>query len=417
MGYTQHAVRGAGWNGALQVATTVLAALKVVILARILSPNDFGLFALVAVTIGIVESFTETGINPTLIQSPKSISYFLDTAWVISIVRGLIISILMMAAGFAMQFIYSSPQLFILIGVASLIPLAKGLINPAIITLQKDLRFFRDSFYRLLVLIVEVVSTITLALLLQSVYALVFGLVISALFEVAITWAMFSVRPRFVYLSSRAKEIFDNMKGLNILSILGYASENVDNLIVGKVIGTAGLGIYQNSYGFTHKLNLQLAKSVQVGTFPVYARMREDQQRLKRAYLKTVFTSLGTFILIAVPFFLFPKESILILLGEKWLSAAPLIRPLLIAGLLQSVVAMSSSLLVARRAYFWLNANLLITTTAMVFLVVTLGSRYGLIGAAIGIVVARGLALPASLFGVYETLNRKDITTKTPWKI
>jgi len=417
MGYTKHAIRGAGWNGALQIATTLLSALKIVILARILSPNDFGLFALVAVTIGIVESFTETGINPTIIQSPKSITYFLDTAWVISIVRGLIISICMMTAGFAMQFIYDSQQLFVLVGVASLIPLIKGFINPAIITLQKDLRFFRDSFYRLLVLVVEVVSTISLALLLNSVFAMVFGLVISAIFEVIITWAMFSIRPRFAYISSRAKEIFDNMKGLNVLSILGYASENVDNLIVGKVVGTAGLGIYQNSYGFTHKLNLQLAKSVQIGTFPVYARISDDLQRLKRAYLKTVLTSLGTFILIAIPFFLFPRETVLLLLGNQWLEAVPLIRPLLLAGLLQSVVAMSSSLLVARRAYFWLNANLFITTTTMIVLVVILGSQYGLIGAVMGVVIARALALPASLFGVYKTLTTKTVPVKTTWQL
>lgn len=418
MGYTQHAIRGAGWNGALQVATMLLSALKVIILARILSPNDFGLFALVAVTIGIVESFTETGINPTIIQSPKSIAYFLDTAWVISIVRGLIISILMMTAGFGMRFIYDSPQLFVLVGIASLIPIVKGLINPAIITLQKDLRFFRDSVYRLLVLIVEVTATITLAVLSQSVYAMVFGLVISALFEVGITWVMFSIRPRFSYLSSRAKEIFDNMKGLNVLSMLGYAAENVDNLIVGKVVGTAGLGIYQNSYGFTHKLNLQLAKSVQVGTFPVYARIKDDQKRLKRAYLRTVLTSMGIFILIATPVFLFPKESVLILLGNKWLAAVPLIRPLLVAGLLQSVVAMSSSLLVARRAYFWLNTNLLVTTVTMVVLVAILGTQYGQIGAVSAVVIARALALPASLYGVYETLHKKEVTApKATWNL
>jgi O-antigen/teichoic acid export membrane protein len=222
MGYTKHAIRGAGWNGALQLATMALSALKVVILARLLSPNDFGLFALVAVTIGTAESFTETGINPTIIQSQKSIGYFLDTAWVISIIRGLLISVVMLLAGFVMQYVYNSQQLFVLIGVASLIPLIKGLINPAIITLQKDFRFFRDSVYRLLVLIIEVVSTITLAVLLHSVYAMVLGIVISALFEVAITWAMFSARPRFNYIRSRAKEIFDNMKGLNISSVLSY---------------------------------------------------------------------------------------------------------------------------------------------------------------------------------------------------
>ncbi len=406
MGYTKHAIRGAGWNGALQVATTVLAAVKIVVLARILTPNDFGLFALVVITLGILEATSETGINPTIIQSEKSISYFLDTAWVISLIRGLLISILMILMGFVLRSVYQSEQLLTLVGLAALIPIIKGFINPAIVTLQKDFRFFRDTVYRFLVLVVEVSSTIVIALLLRSVFAMVLGLIVSASFEVVLTWLMFNVRPRLNYISSRAREIFTNMKGLNILSILGYASENVDSLIVGKVVGTSGLGIYQNSYGFTHKLNLQLAKSVQHGTFPVYARMSNDQPRLRRAYLRTVSTSIGIFTVIAIPFFLFPELTVSILLGDKWLAAVPLIRPLLIAGIIQSVAAISSSLLVSRRAYFWMNANLLTTVVSMAMLVFILGTRYGLIGAVIGVLLSRAMALPISLFGVYQTLYK-----------
>lgn len=413
MGYSKHAIRGAGWNATLQVATAVLSALKIVILARILSPNDFGLFALVMVCIGIIESFTETGINPTIIQSKHDISYFLDTAWVISIGRGLLISITMIIMGFAMRYFYNSPQLFVLIGIASLVPLIKGFINPAIVTLQKDFRFFRDSVYRLMVLVVEVSATILLALALRSVFALVFGLLVSATFEVFITFAMFTARPRLNYIKSRAQEIYHNMKSMNVLAILGYSIENIDSLIVGKVVGTSGLGIYQNTYGFTHKLNLQLAKSVQHGTFPVYAKINDDQRRLRSAYLKALSASLGTFTLIAVPFFLFPRQTVEIVLGAQWLDAVPLIRPLLIAGIVQSAASISSSLLIARRAYFWLNTNLIINILLMLILVTFLGLQFGLIGAVIGVLIARCVALPASLFGVYQTLwNTEAVKAK-----
>ncbi len=374
-------------------------------LARILSQADFGLFALVAIAIGIVESLTETGVNPTIIQSSKSINYFLDTAWVISIVRGMIISILMILMGFGMSLFYNIPQLFILVGVASLIPCIRGFINPAIVSLQKDLRFFRDSVYRLSLLVVEVSSAVLFGFLLRSVYAIIFGLISSAVFEVILTFLMFKTRPQLHYLRSRAQEIFHNMKGLNISSILGYVVENVDSVIVGKVIGTQGLGVYQNSYGFTHKLNLELAKSVQHGTFPVYTKITDDQQRLKRAYLKTIQVSLSSFVLIALPFFFFPRVTILILLGEKWLAAVPLIKPLLVAGIIQSAASISSSLLVARRAYFWLNSNLLITAVLMIGLVSMLGMQYGLIGAVYGVLISRLIALPASLYGVYQTLH------------
>jgi lipopolysaccharide exporter len=405
MGYTKHAILGVSWNTIVKLLTTVLAAIKIAVLARILSPVDFGLFSLVMVAIGIVESFTETGINTTIIQSKKSLNYFLDTAWVISICRGLLISILMIVMGFGMQWFYQSPQLSVLVGLASVIPFIKGFINPAIVTLQKELRFFRDSLYRLSLLVVEVTSSIVLGVLLQSVYALILGLLISAIFEVVLTFLMFKDRPRFVYMSSRAQEIFHNMKGLNVIAIFSYVVENIDSVIVGKVVGTAGLGIYQNSYGLTHRLNLQLAKSVQHATFPVFMRFSDDLARLRRAFLKTLYVSLAGFALVSLPFFLFPQLTVQILLGDKWLQAIPLFRPLILAGLLQSIVAISSALLIARKQYRWLSVNLIVNTTLMVILITVFGTRFGLIGAAWGLVASRLFSLPAIAIGLSQIFN------------
>lgn len=405
MGYSRTAITGAGWNGGLQLATTILAAVKIAILARILTPSDFGVFALVAVALGLIESLTETGINATIIQSSKSTKYFLDTAWVISIVRGLLIAILMLLLGVAMRYIYNAPALLPLIAVASLIPIIKGFINPAIVTLQRELRFFRDAVYRLLRLVVEVISSVLLALILQSVFALVLGLLVSAIFEVLLTFVMFKDKPRFLYLRSRAQEIFANMKGLNLMAILSYVAENIDNLLVGRVLGTAALGIYQNSYGFTHKINLQLAKSVQFSTLPVYARLQEDASRLRAAFRKTLLVSLAVFTFIGLPFFLFPRETVLILLGAQWLEAVPLIRPLIVAGIIQSAVSIASAILVIRRRYFWLNANLITSVVVMITGITILGQRFGLPGVVTAVIVARLLALPLSLFGAWQALQ------------
>jgi len=405
MGYTQKAVEGVGGNSFVKFALTVLTAIKIAILARILNPADFGLFALVAVAIGIIESVTETGINATIIQSEKSVAYFLDTAWVISIGRGLLISIMMMLLGLGMRWVYGSPQLFMLVGLASLIPFIKGFINPAVVTLQKDLRFYSDSLYRLLLTTVEVIATVLCGVLLRSVSAMVIGLIISAMFEVGLTFAMFQLRPRFVYLASRGQEIFYNMRGLNVVSVLGYLIENIDSLIVGKVIGTSGLGVYQNSYGLTHRMNLQLAKSVQHATFPVYAKIVNDRERVKKAFLKTLSSAMIGFFLISLPFFIAPGFSIHLLLGNKWNEAIPLVRPLLGAGLVQSIVSMAAALLIARKSYRWLNITMVINIIVMVPLLIVLGKQYGLSGAVYAVLISRCLALPAVLIGIWETLR------------
>lgn len=384
---------------------TVITAVKMMILARMLSQYDFGLFALVMVAVGIVESMTETGVNPTIIQSSKSVSYFTNTAWVISIVRGLIISIVMIIMGFGMRLFYDSPQLFILVGITSLIPLIKGFINPFIVTLQKDMLFYRDSLYRLSLLIVEAAATILLAFLMRSVYALIFGLIIAAAFEVILTFVMFKERPRFIYMKSRAQEIFENMRGLNALAILGYIVENVDSIVIGKVTSTSALGVYQNSYGLTHRLNLQLAKSVAHGTFPVYARIQRDQDRLRRALFRTLSISILGFTLMGLPFFLFPEFTIRFFLGENWLEAVPLVRPLILAGLVQSVVSICSAFFVVRKSFRWLNINLLSTVTLMLILIPWMSAQSGLVGAVLAVLLARIMSVPFILIGMHQTLR------------
>ena len=80
MGYKQYAIAGFSIQSLQKVFIFFLNFLKITILARLLKPTDFGLFSLVMIAIGLTESFTQTGINTTIVQSKKDINYFLDTA-------------------------------------------------------------------------------------------------------------------------------------------------------------------------------------------------------------------------------------------------------------------------------------------------------------------------------------------------
>lgn len=80
VGYTKNAISGFSWQTILKVLQSALVVLKISILARLLSPTDFGTFSLITIALGIVEAFTQTGVNFTILQSKRSITYFVDTA-------------------------------------------------------------------------------------------------------------------------------------------------------------------------------------------------------------------------------------------------------------------------------------------------------------------------------------------------
>lgn len=404
MGYAHHALRGAGWNGALKIVSVLITASKIFVLAHLLTPSDFGLFSLVAIALGIVEATTETGINTTIIQSQRSIEYFIDTAWVIAILRGLIISIAMILIGAGMQQFYHQQQLFFLVAVASLVPFIKGFINPAIVTLQKEFRFFGDTLYQFSLLVADAFAAIVAGLIFHSVFAFLCGMLFAAMFEVTISFLFFRDRPSFGYIPNRAREIFQNAKGLNLSALLSYAVQNVDNLIVGKILGVSLLGIYANAYSLSHKLNLEFAKSATYGMFPVFVKIANDKKRMQRAFWKSLLSTMGLVTLISLPFFLFPYDIIHLFLGMKWLAAVPILRPLLIAGVIQSAIIVGFSVVTAMKKYVWMNASLLVDLLCMIPSIWILGQQYGLSGAVIGVLFSRVLALPIIGFGVWRAL-------------
>ena len=123
--------------GALRGAGRLMAVIRIAVLARLLAPQQFGLFAIASLAIALLEMLTETGINVFFIQEKDRVKSYLDTAWMISIVRGFVIFlVLLITAPFIAQF-FKNQDAVALLRVISIVPLLRGFINPAEIKFQK----------------------------------------------------------------------------------------------------------------------------------------------------------------------------------------------------------------------------------------------------------------------------------------
>ncbi len=405
MGYTRNTLSGFTWHSALIVATTGVTALKLIVLARLLTPHDFGLFSLIAIALGLTEAFTQTGINTTIIQSKESINYFLNTAWVISIVRGLLIAILVSLLGVGMAAFYNEPSLQFWIAVAAVIPVIKGFINPAIISFYKNLQFFRDSSYRFSLVFVEAVITSAVAYFTQSVSAFVIGMIGAAIFEVIISFLFFRTRPQFIYVKSRAQQIFINAKGLSIAALLSYLNDNADNFLVGKLLGVNTLGFYQNGYALSHKPIYGVSQALSHSTLPVFSKLTAVKERLARAFYRSLFGLLGITVAIGIPFFFFPEFLIRVLLGDSWLSLTTAI-PWLVAGaILHGLANQAYTLLIATQQYVSLNLHRALVIIVFVVLLFWQGVAGGLAGAAAAVFFARLICLPFLSIYIWKTLR------------
>ena len=129
MTLTQTSIQGAFWLGLLKVVIKAFSFVKLIVIARILTPFDLGLFGIIMLPYGLVEVATESGINQALVQSRKDHKLYLSSAWLAFIFRGvLLFSVLYLSAPFISR--YYQQDLTLMIRLVALTPLLKGLANP-----------------------------------------------------------------------------------------------------------------------------------------------------------------------------------------------------------------------------------------------------------------------------------------------
>jgi O-antigen/teichoic acid export membrane protein len=238
MNYKKTTIKGMVWTFSLSGITRVVVIIKLGILARLLDPSDFGLFAIASLTLSFIEILTETGVNAFLIQEQRSIIKYLDAAWFLSITRGLIISlVIFLFSGHIARF-FNSDEATKLLRMMAVVPMLRGLINPSIIQLQKELMFKKEFIIRSTLYTIDAFAAVIGVVVTESALGLVWGLTASVLLEIIISWTYLKPRPRLSINIDRIKKIIKMGKWVTLSGIFNYLFIEIDDIVVGKILNT-----------------------------------------------------------------------------------------------------------------------------------------------------------------------------------
>lgn len=405
MAYLKETIRGVSWMAALRASVRSLTFLKFIVLARILLPEEFGLFGIASLMLAFLEIITETGINFFLIQEKEKLSEFVNTAWVISIVRGIFISILLLIFSPLVASFFDSPEAIRLLKIISLVPFLRGFINPSIVKFQKDLKFSKEFFLRSSVFFVDTLAAIFFAFLTRSAVSLVYGMVVGVLFELLISFVFVNPRPRLIIETTKIKRVLSHAKWVNLALIFNYLFQEGDDIVVGKLLNSTALGVYQIAYKISTLPITEVADVVIKVTLPVYSKISENRKELKSAFLKTLF---GVF-LVVTPFgillYLFPNVLVMIFLGDNWTAAIPVIKLLSFFGVVRALTACTYPLLISLKKVRYVTYTTLIGIIGLGIFVLPLVTKYGVEGAAWSALIGALLALPTSFLFVYKAFK------------
>lgn len=411
MGYTKTALKGISWMSSFRFATRAMSILKIALLARVLSPDQFGIFGIATLVLGFLEIVTQTGVDVFLIQSRNDITRYISSAWVMSIIRGIIIFLIILISAPLIATFFKSPSATTIIVLIAFAPLIKGFINPAEIKFQKELKFKYEFWFRTSIFFTDALISVIFSILTHSVYGLIIGLYSGALLELAISF-LIKPKPKLEIKFDYLKELFHKGKWVTAYSALAYFAENGDNIIVGRVMGIPTLGIYQMVYKISIAPLSEISDVVNQVFFPVYSKIAEDKKRLFLAFSKTtLILSIATFIIGGI-IFLFPSQIITIVLGTRWLLAAPALKILAIYGVLRAITAPASAVFLGAGKQNYVTFMALARFSGLIITIYPLVNVFGLVGAAYSALFSVLIELPVILYFFIKILKKKNIIEK-----
>lgn len=411
MGYSKQAFIGVSWMGGFRVFSRIIATMRTALLARILTPSQFGAFGIASLVLVFIELITETGINIFLVQENRKLNNYINTAWVVSIIRGIIIAgVIVLTASFIASF-FNSPDAYYLLLLISIVPFLRGFINPAVINFQKNLKFSKEFFFKSTIFFVDSFTAVLLAFLTQQASSFVYGLIAGALVEVVLSFLVVRPLPKIQFEFEKVRIILQRGWWVTLTGIFSYIAQEGDDVVVGKLLGTGPLGIYQVAYKLSTLPITEITNVVNNVIFPVYVKFSDDTKRLYTAFVKTTaISSLGAIILGAIIFIL-SEWIILFVLGQNWVEAVPLVRVLIIYGVLRTIFGSFAPVFLAVGRQNYVAYMTSVRVIALLISIVPFIMWYGLIGAVYSVLISIFAEIPVILYLSTKVFRKKYTNT------
>lgn len=384
----QRTVNAGAWAFLLNMSMKVLAITRTVVIARLLAPSDLGLMGIALLVSSLLQTFTKTGFKAALLQRPGEIEEHLDTAWTVEVARSVVLAGALMVGAPLVGDFFGAPAAVPVVRLIALAVLLQGFTNVGVVYFDRELEFQKRFFFRSVPTTAEVVTTLALAFVLRNVWALVFGLIVGKLVLLVASYLAHPYRPRLAFDLGKAKQLYSFGFWVFGSEIMIYLLLNLDDIVVGRILTAAALGLYQMAFSVSQVMTTELTSVINQVAFPAYSKLQFHRERLRRAYLRTLqFVGLVSFPLAAGLWFLGPAI-VHSILGQKWAPMLPAFEVLLIWGLIRSILATSGPLFRGLGKPQVQTKLQFAQFVLLAFLIYPLTERWGINGAAWATVLA-----------------------------
>ncbi|MFW9970745.1 MAG: MOP flippase family protein [Candidatus Odinarchaeota archaeon] len=334
----QKTISGIAWSSFGQIVQQLLRFTISVILARILSPEEFGLIGMITVFTGFAYLFGDFGFTSAIIQREKVEERHYSSIFWLNLGIGIILTVLFISISEIIANFYDKNILRPLTILISFTFTINALCSVQRAILSKKMLFKLLALRSIISRVFAGLIAIILALKGFGVWSLAWQLFFYSIISVLMYWWVSGWKPRLIFNISAIKELWFYSYNYFGSLMTNYWIRNADNLLVGKYFGSSSLGIYSRAYGLMvlpmQQINLVVGRVM----FPALSKIQKDKEKVKSVFLRAVAAiALLTFPIFG-GLFIISRDFILALYGSKWAGVIPILQILSIAGLFQSVI-------------------------------------------------------------------------------
>ncbi len=384
-------VRGASFQFVGIALRTVITIGSTAILARLLTPADFGLVAMATVITEFAGLFGAFGFTNVLIQRSSITRLQLDTVFWATLGVGVVLALVVLALSFVSGWLFSDPTVGSLLRLLCLTFVIGSFTAVPWVVLSRSMYFELEFLINITTVVVRTAAAVISAWMGLGVWSLVVGALVGSVTSVVLNYLAVPFRPRLRFHAPLLTRTWRTSGGYFGNTALYYASMNLDLLLIGRALGAAPLGLYQNARSLTDEIRARIAMPIQHVLFPAFSALQNDTVQFRGLVLRAGRLLAAVVIPIGFGVSANATELVMVLYGQKWVAMTPVIAMFGLSAALRASTAIASPLFNASDR-------------------VGLAFRYNLIGAGLligGVFVAlpwgiEGVAMAVALASAYS---------------
>jgi len=397
--------RAVSWKAVQHGGVKAIYMVRLLILARILSPDDFGLLAIAYVAIDVLLRVTEVGMIPALVQRDDIEEAHYDVAWTVDLTRAMFIAFVVFITAPLVAAFMGDTRAIPLIQVLALRPLIQALTSIKVAQLTRELRFKGLALIYLPEALVTTIVSIALARPL-GVWALVVGGLAGPVTQTVMSYIVAPHRPRLRWANAAAAALIRFGRWIFAISLLSIIGTSILRAVIARQLGATELGLYYLAASLAFLPTEVASEIVGPVAFPLYARLQSNPQQASRAF-RSFFTSLAALLVPGCALLIVLAPAIVtLILDERWQGTTPIIQVLTLVNIVGLLGESIVPILNGRGQPQKVALIEFVQSSGLIIGAWLLTGVWGVVGAAAAWLPATLATQPISIAFAYRTLPR-----------